>query len=297
MKLDINIARIADFIDRHIVNVNFLEGGIPPFSSIEFSNNALCNRRCVFCPRVNPELFPNKNEHLSFDLFKKIIEELAFIEYCGRISFSGFCEPLLTKDLENYIAYGKNICPKMTIEISSNGDVLTRKRLKSLFKAGLDNIRISLYDGTKQEEVFKKMKDTLNLNNEQFIVRRRDSTEHNYSLTISNRAGAISLINEKVRIEPLKVPLKQPCYYPFYKIMVDYNGEVMICSNDWLKKLIIGNLNNHTVYEVWNSDKFNTVRENLINNNRGFSPCNLCDVNGLYNGGIHFTAWKSYYSK
>lgn len=298
MKLDINIARIADFIGRHITNVPFLEGGVPPFASIEFSNNALCNRRCIFCPRVNSTLFPNKNEHLSYDLFQKTMKELAAVDYSGRISFSGFCEPLLTKDLEKYIALGKKTCHKMTIEISSNGDILTKDRMKSLFDAGLDNIRISLYEGPHQNEIFMKIKNELNLNDKQVIVRSRYlSAEQSYGLTISNRAGAVTLNNESIRIEPLKEPLKQPCYYPFYKMLVDYNGDVLICSNDWLKNLIVGNLHGQTVYEVWNGHKFNEARIRLMRHDRSFAPCDICDVNGIYNGGIHFQAWIQYYQK
>ena len=296
MGLDINIARIADFIDEHISLVALLENGMPPFSSIEFSNNGLCNRRCIFCPRVDPGLFPNKNIHLSFELFKKAMQEIAAIDYCGRISFSGFCEPLLTEDLERYIAEGKRACPKITVEISSNGDVLTKERLKRLFEAGLDNIRLSLYGGPQQDEKFIKMKQELNLDNKQFILRRRYlSPEESYGLTISNRAGSITLINDKIKVEPLKEPLKQPCYYPFYKMMVDYDGKVMICSNDWQKKLIVGNLSKQSVLAVWNSREFNNARKNLVQSNREFAPCNLCDVNGMYNGQKHYEAWVKHY--
>lgn len=296
MILDINIARIADFIDRHIAIVSSLDNGIPPFSSIEFSNNGLCNRRCIFCPRVDPVQFPNKNEHLSFELFDKVMNELETIDYCGRISFSGFCEPLLTTDLEKYIAFARKICPKITIEISSNGDVLNMERLKSLFESGLDNIRLSLYGGPYQDEKFIKMKEELKLNDKKFILRRRYlSPEQSYGLTISNRAGSITLINDKIRVEPLKEPLKQACFYPFYKVMVDYDGKVMICSNDWLKKLIVGDLNSQTIFQVWNSNEFNRARKNLMHDNRKFAPCDLCDVNGLYNGKSHFEAWVRYY--
>ncbi|NQT45946.1 MAG: hypothetical protein HQ593_00520, partial [Candidatus Omnitrophica bacterium] len=200
MKLDINIERIGNFIDKHIAGIELVEGEVPPFSSIEFSNNALCNRRCIFCPRVDKELFPNKNEHLSFSLFKKIIDELSTIDYSGRISFSGFCEPLLTKDLARYIYYGKERCPRMTIEISTNGDYLTEGRLKKLFETGLDNIRVSLYDGPHQDDGFNKLKEEFGLNDKQFIIRRRYlAAEESYGLTISNRAGAITLKNESLQ--------------------------------------------------------------------------------------------------
>jgi len=294
--LDVNISRIEDFIGKHLKETPPLEGGVPPFSSVEFSNNALCNRRCVFCPRVDTEKFPNKDEHLSFDLFKRVIEELSAMDYSGRISFSGFCEPLMTKDLERYIETGKKTCPRMTIEISTNGDYLDAKRIKSLFSVGLSNVRVSLYDGLHQDEKFQKLKKEANLDNKEFIIRRRYlPPEEHYGLTICNRAGSITLENDKLKLAPLKEPLSQPCYYPFYKLMVDYDGQVMICSNDWFKRTVVGDLNRETLKAIWDGDSFNEIRKELIAGNRKFQPCDLCDVHGLYNGRSHFEAWIKYF--
>ena len=294
--MDVNIARIGDFVDEHLARVLFLPGDVPPFSSLEFSINGACNRRCIFCPRVDPERFPNKYESISLDVFKKTMRELATIHYSGRMSFSGFSEPLLTKNLEEYIACGRATCPEMTIEMVSNGDALTLERLKSLFASGLDNIRLSLYDGPHQDEKFFKMKEAAQLNDKQFIIRQRYlSVEETYGLTISNRAGAVNLINDKIEVKALQEPLHQPCHYPFYKMMVDYDGAVFICSNDWLRERVVGNLKDQTVFEIWNSEEFNCARKNLISNNRSFAPCKKCDVNGLYNGMPHFKAWVQYY--
>lgn len=293
---DINISRIDEFISKHLKRVSILEGGVPPFSSVEFSINGMCSRRCIFCPRVNKNFFPNINKHLSLRIFKKVMQELKHHNYNGRISFSGFCEPLMTKNLEEYILTGKKICPNLTIEISTNGDFLTERRLESLFKAGLDNIRVSLYDDFSQEEKFLGMQKRFSLNEQQFIMRKRYLTEPNYGLTICNRGGSVTLKNEMVKLEPLKNPLKQPCYYPFYKIMVDYTGDALICSNDWMKRLIVGNLERQTIFYIWNSRKLNEVRIKLIKNNRKFAPCDVCDVNGLYNGQNHFDAWVNFYN-
>ena len=50
---DKNIKRIGNFVDEHVERTRNLEKNIPPFSSVEFSINGACNRRCEFCPRVN----------------------------------------------------------------------------------------------------------------------------------------------------------------------------------------------------------------------------------------------------
>ena len=31
--------------------------------------------------------------------------------------------------------------------------------------------------------------------------------------------------------------IKEPCYYPSYNFFIDYNGDVLMCSHDWGKKI------------------------------------------------------------
>ena len=234
---DKNIARIGNFVDDHVSSVSNLENDIPPFSSVEFSINGACNRRCVFCPRVNKKDYPNILESLNMEAFKNLVKDLVKINYTGRFSFSGFCEPLLTKNLDEYIYEIKMNLPKTTIEIVSNGDVLLAKNgesvLKKLYNSGLDTIRISLYDGPHQTEIFKKLKEKISLSDKQFMLRERFlGSDKSFGLTISNRAGSVNLKTDHFELKPLKEPLKNSCYYPFYKVLIDHDGTVLMCSND-----------------------------------------------------------------
>ena len=62
--------------------------------TIEINTTELCNRSCVFCPRHNPNVYPNRNLHLSVKGAAIIAEELAQNDYAGKV-FSGFSENLL----------------------------------------------------------------------------------------------------------------------------------------------------------------------------------------------------------
>ena len=97
------------------------------------------------------------------------------------------------------------------------------------------------------------------------------------------------------QIKSLRDPLKEPCYYPSYNFFLDYNGDVLMCSHDWGKKNILGNLNNSTLFEIWTSKNANISRENLSNSQRNFSPCDVCDVNGSLIGYEHANAFKKKY--
>ena len=107
----------------------------------------------------------------------------------------------------------------------------------------------------------------------------------------------MSLKNENFELKPLAEPLKQPCYYPFYKVLIDHNGDVLMCSNDWKKELPMGNLNKDSLISIWSNEKFISLRKKLINKDRKHSPCNVCDVNGLLNGEKAFHRWQKFLQK
>ena len=299
---DINIKRIDNFLDNHLDQQSELPGGVPIFSSVEISINGACNRRCFFCPRVDEQKYPNKLNNLNIDSYSKLISDLNVINFKGRLSFSGFCEPLLTKNLDKYIEIARNKLKSVQIELVTNGDPIIAKngikKLKNLFSSGLNNCRVSLYDGEHQVKVFEKIKKDLNLSDEQLIIRKRYlGPEESFGITISNRAGSVSLKNNFFELKPLEEPLNQPCYYPFYKVLIDFDGAVLMCSNDWKKELIMGNLNSDSLLNIWSNDKFLKLRKKLCDSNRNHAPCNVCDVNGTLNGKKSFEKWKNYLTK
>lgn len=300
--IDKNIKRVGDFVNDHISKTKNLINDVPPFSSIEFSINGACNRRCEFCPRVNEEEYPNLSNSLDMVAFKKLIQDLVSIKFDGRFSFTGFCEPLLTKNLNEYVNEIKKNLPDSRVEIVSNGDVLLTKVgskiLDNLFLAGLDVIRISLYDGPHQIQEFLNLKAKHSLSDDQFMIRKRYlGPEESFGITISNRAGSINLKTDHFELKALDEPLRKPCYYPFYKVLIDYDGAVLMCSNDWKKEKIYGNILNESLLEIWANEEFKNTRKKLSCNNREFSPCNVCDVDGTMNGNVSFEKWKDYFSK
>ena len=65
-----------------------------------------------------------------------------------------------------------------------------------------------------------------------------------------------------------------------------------MCSHDWGKKMILGNINNDSIEDIWNSKKFEFMRKKLHKGERDFSPCNVCDVKGNLIGKKHVEYWK-----
>ena len=137
------------------------------------------------------------------------------------------------------------------------------KRLKKLFEAGLSTILISVYDGPEDMKKFKKMCEEANLDKENYVIRNRYlPPEQDYGITISNRGGYMEKAEHSIK--SLDVTLKQPCNYPSYNFFIDYNGDVLMCSHDWGKKNILGNLNNETILDIWTSKKLILQEKHLL---------------------------------
>ncbi len=263
---------------------------IPLPSEIEISESGVCNRKCSFCPRSDPN-YPEKNEFISFDLHKKLCDQLKEVNYSGLLIYSGFVEPMLDKNIYKLVQYAKNALPKASIEMITNGDVLNGKRLKKIYNSGLDRLQISLYDGIDQHKKFIKLGKKLKLKNNRYILRARYLPEEkNFGITLSNRGGMLK--NAEYKILPTKETLKKKCFYPSYKFFMDYNGDVLMCSHDWGKKNILGNLKNENFLDIWLNNKTQTARNRLNRADRGFKPCNVCDVEGELIGKSHYEAWK-----
>ncbi len=263
---------------------------IPLPSEIEISESGVCNRKCSFCPRSDPN-YPEKNEFISFDLHKKLCDQLNDVNYSGLLIYSGFVEPMLDKNIYKLIQYAKSTLPKASIEMISNGDVLNEKRLKKIYDSGLDRLQISLYDGIDQHEKFIRLGEKMKLTSDKFILRARYLPEEkNFGITLSNRGGMLK--NAEYKILPTKETLKKKCFYPSYKFFMDYNGDVLMCSHDWGKKNILGNLKNENFLDIWLNNKTQTSRNRLNRADRSFEPCNVCDVEGELIGKSHYEAWK-----
>tara|TARA_Y100001970_G_scaffold129887_1_gene160145 strand:- start:23429 stop:24319 length:891 start_codon:yes stop_codon:yes gene_type:complete len=273
----------------------FPNTNIPLPSEIEISESGICNRKCSFCPRSDPDYLDIK-DFISNDLFDKLCKELSLYDYQGTIRFSGFVEPLLDKNIYNLINRARKIIPLVNIEMVTNGDVLNLKRLLKLFEKGLNKLLISVYDSKEDAENFDILCKKANLTKEQYIIRHRYlPPEEDFGITLSNRAGMMK--NAEYTIENPIEPLNNPCYIPSYTFFLDYQGDVLMCPHDWGKKMILGNLKNETLKDIWLSKQATFARKQLIGGNRNFEPCKSCDVTGTLIGKKHSKSWKIYYNK
>ena len=156
---------------------------------------------------------------------------------------------------------------------------------------------MSLYTNKRTHDYLENLKKDLKLNDDQFKIRPRNlGKKMNFGLNINNRAGSVDYERFGLKQEK-SLPLKRGCNYPMYTLFVDYNGDCLICPDDWKKKLVVGNLKKEKIIDVWEKKIFHEVRKSLLKGDRSHSPCNECDVDGLLSGNEFAKKWGEFYEK
>jgi MoaA/NifB/PqqE/SkfB family radical SAM enzyme len=69
------------------------------------------------------------------------------------------------------------------------------------------------------------------------------------------------------------------CPYPFLQMSILAEGKVLICTHDWARRTIIGDLNRETVRGVWNGPSMRGIRlKHLSGRAKEIPSCEKCDV-------------------
>lgn len=75
------------------------------------------------------------------------------------------------------------------------------------------------------------------------------------------------------------------CFLPFFQMNVLFNGDVMLCCNDWGRNSILGNVNEQSLMDIWNGPKANQIRRNILRKEyETIKACKGCSVPELFEG-------------
>lgn len=275
-----NLERKAHWAD-HVQ----IREGVPLPSWIDLNLTELCNRKCVFCPRVNPEVYPNQPLHMSVRLAGKIASELRSWKFEGAVVLCGFGEPLLHPRIVDIVEqFGQDI----RVEIVTNGDRLDAPLIARLGAAGVDFFNVSMYDGPQQIAPLTAMFKRAGCSSNQYLLRDRwHAAEQDYGLKLTNRAGTINVGHQP------DVDQTAPCFYVGYSLALDWNGDVLLCVQDWTKRLRFGNASSQSLWDIWTSKVIHKRRMILASGRRDQAPCSGCNADGCLHGAGHIEAWAS----
>lgn len=284
-------------------------------SKIQIQTVNLCNASCIMCPlstskKKKPEVMSNE---LFEKIIKEIVQEQSPFTFVFLYLQN---EPLIDKDIFKKIKLIKQLSNgKILTGLITNGSLFTPDKIKEFEESGLDQIRFSIdaftedmYNKIRKGLDFKTVLNNIdnilhsNCDTELCVgfVRQKDNIlelkdfkkfwkKKNVSIDtidILNRCGDLPSFQnlcleknihylERVFKSTLK-KIARCCPSVLTSFNILNNGDVIICCNDYTGKLILGNVNNSSIKEIWNSDKFQKIRETLYKDYRNVPSCKNC---------------------
>lgn len=266
--------------------------GFPNESARRFPSNIMmdvtnvCNLRCVHCPHRS---FSRKKgyvpTHLDWKLFRKAINEAArFDVFFVRFSSDG--EPLLHPRLLDMISYTKKKGIKL-VNLTTNGTLLTEYTSRELIDRGLDIIDVSLdaFSKKKYESIrvgaihsvvygnvlrLLELKDKLNSPLKVMVSMvnhpRADDEVEAFKEFWEPKADRV-LIRTYINVVNLMpggcdpTGIEQwPCQQLFKRVIVNPDGKLRFCVNDWYNVTTLGDLRKDTIAKIWQSAAYDEIR-------------------------------------
>ena len=273
----------------------------PPNVQIEITS--ICNFRCVFCYQTD-ERFNKKSNgfmgHMSFELFKKIIDELE--DNLEFLTIASRGEPLLCKDFNKMIRYTKD--KFLGLKINTNASMLTEDKCKSILESNLNTLVISA--DAADEKNYSKLRVNGDLNKIVSNLKKFNEirkTDYPNSNLITRVSGV--KINDQQNYDEMKsfwgelvdqvafvnyLPwentyekkannIETPCSDLWRRMFVWWDGSVNPCDVDYKSSLKIANVNNKSIKEIWHSENYQSLRKKHLNKQRQkIDICSKCNL-------------------
>ncbi len=278
----------------------------PEAIEIELTNR--CDLGCVFCP--NPS-HKRKRGTMSFETFKNIVDGIKEL-HTSQVVFSGFGECLLDRNIMEKLDYLHTHKSVAYVHLVTNGLLLTHKlskkicegRLVNLVSISIDAADRETYETIHNVDVFDKVVENVTLLYEirkekrlsfpRISVRFKDLFYN--SVYFNNFVNKFCKISDNIRtyVNIFEWPesnlaigtvrrdeiIKIVCPNLWEGIRINWNGNVVLCCQDYEGKVILGNVNDQSIVDIWNNKLIQHYRESHKNFQFGdLKICNDCDVN------------------
>ena len=282
--IKINLKRRTIIVDDKLAKYK----GVPIPSWIELSIIDVCNRSCIFCPKSDLKIAPNTYQKMNMVLINKLTDNLKKIGFKGSVTLCGYGEPMLHNDVYQI---SRRLAEVSFVEVVTNGDTLNKDKIIKLYNSNVNTLLISLYDGPDQITKFKKMVKNSKVPKEFVILRDRWHDEKkDYGLKLTNRAGTINVGKQD------DVKTFTYCNYPSYSVLIDWNGDVFLCPQDWQRRIAMGSIMQEDFIDIWTAKTISKYRRNLLLGKRCNSPCTECNAEGTVLGYKHAGSWSKIYN-
>jgi MoaA/NifB/PqqE/SkfB family radical SAM enzyme len=273
--------------------------------TVEFQTLSVCNAKCVFCPHAqSPELIPHGR--MEDGLIDKIVSECGK-HFVNRISPYLTNEPLVDKRMPDILRLIRQKTPFFTkTKINTNAGLLTEEvSRKILSESGLSQIWFSV-NGYSPETYKASMNldyATSMRNIDTFLRLKKELGQKRPSVKVTtihtklveheveyaekywaergvdfalhhmdNRAGeGVSAIS------PIAHRRKLNCDLFLKQAYIVENGDMILCCHDWRQTVVLGNVAETSIKEVWNSPLFlDRIYEYYAGNFENIEICRDC---------------------
>jgi len=280
----------------------------PQMVDVELTNH--CNLNCLFCGQ---QTMTRNKGFISQELLEKVVDEC--VKYKTPIRFIRWGEPFFHPEIIYFIEYIKS--KGLLLHITTNGLLLTEKRMKDLINLELDSLIFSFQGATKERyEIMRNTNqyDILKENILKLVKLRghRDKPYIHITSTMTDETkkeidafknywgkivdlvtigktnlsrlsiGQMKSLEAIKKLEILKEQevvgrFYRPCTEVYQKLSVDWDGKVSCCCADWDNFLTIGDINKTTLKNVWNCSKKLNLFRELLNG-KCYKSLTLCSV-------------------
>lgn len=275
---------------------------------VDIESSYSCNLRCVMC-QID---FKSPDQGMmKWDTFERVIGECGKYQVPSiKLNFRG--EPLLHPKVVDMVRAAKEH-GVMEVQFNTNGVLLNEGKINGLIDAGLDRIKFSLdgatpevFDsiriGTNYKVVSKNIHDFVAIRNRRGLKRPSITVQMVYMKEteedlvkfvetwrhVANRVGIGRYRNPRGHLDadasrvedfPTKVI---PCPQLWQRLLVTYDGKVLMCCGDHHARSPLGHLKERTLHEIWHGPALEAVRRaHLEGRSDEIEACRPCEINKI----------------
>jgi radical SAM protein with 4Fe4S-binding SPASM domain len=248
---------------------------------------------------------------MSWNLYTKIIDDYEHLmgqyTFKGKLGYCQMGEPFILKDIATWVKYA--IDRGIDLYFNTNASLLSPAILDSLLDIGFKGdfnisfhaITKDIYENTMRLDYSKTMdninyllkiypRDKVSINAVSYNWPAGEKeklrtfwNEKGVRVTISqalSRSGLSSTIEKTQRKKIAGCRTERV----LYEMVISFDGHVLLCCHDMAREVVLGNLNDSTISEIWNGEKFLSVFNEIYSDHDLPSDfiCRRCEESELY---------------
>lgn len=284
-----------------------------------------CNFKCEFCIHGldrSQHGFISDRTFMDMELYRKVISD---IRESGvklkMLRFAAIGEPLMHRDIAEMIRIAREADVAESLDIVTNGSLLTEELSDALIDAGLSRLRISV-EGLSGRDYMERCRCGIDfqqfVDNIAYFYKHKKDTEVYIKIIdymVQSEADrelfreVFGPISDSIAIEHLtptiaeidydtvsggmeldqgqnggKLLKAEVCPQGFYMLQVNPDGKVVPCCSMKYPE-ILGDVNRESLFEIWHGGRFNEFRRRMLTSRSCAGT--VCEECNLYRYDIH----------